>query len=290
MNINACNASNLPIDAAAVIRARNPSSDVADTSMKKHEVADSGGEAGGIAGGPEGGPGRSYCSRDLQHLMIDWGMTNSAWDVDGSGIVDIDDMLQVMNNMGDDAPDAPPEIPPPTPGTNNTLQHVMVDWGQTDSPYDLNADGIVDIDDMLMSINNWEEGSGSAGRVASESNAPPAPPSAIASVDTPPTATPVVSEPPALDAPSAVADPAAPIAAAPVPASSEIDKPLFKSGIRRISAALIERLSAAGYADHPPRNLREIIDGMNLSDQGRKSVLAHLARHYPKGLGVNLRA
>ena len=92
-----------------------------------------------------GTPPRAEKSESLlDQLKADWGKSDSPWDLNGDGTVNVQDFLELLARMsgGNKAPETPPE--PQSP-----LDQLLADWGKSDSPWDLNADGTVDIKDFL---------------------------------------------------------------------------------------------------------------------------------------------
>jgi Ca2+-binding EF-hand superfamily protein len=90
---------------------------------------------------PTGTPPRVEKSESLlEQLKADWGKSDSPWDLNADGTVDVKDFLALLAHMssGDTTPDA-----------QSPLDQLLADWGQSDSPWDLNADGTVDIKDFL---------------------------------------------------------------------------------------------------------------------------------------------
>ena len=101
----------------------------------------------------------------LDALIADWGKKDSPHDLNGDGTVGIQDMLLLLKRMAEDTFGGPPPVadpdtgvtpPPLTPGDvanpggqPDALQALLDDWGKKDSPYDLNGDGTVGIQDML---------------------------------------------------------------------------------------------------------------------------------------------
>ncbi|MHC4209663.1 MAG: hypothetical protein ACYSWT_08115 [Planctomycetota bacterium] len=118
-------------------------------------------------------------------LRADWGKTDSLWDLNGDGTVNVRDFLKVLGMMGGDVGDAPP--PPPTavrpdaeaiPGAvnggehsdhENWLDQLRADWGKTDSPWDLNGDGTVNVRDFLKML----------ARISGGEDAPTPPPTEV---------------------------------------------------------------------------------------------------------------
>jgi Ca2+-binding EF-hand superfamily protein len=112
--------------------------------------------------GDEGAEGKS----PVERLLADWGKTDSAWDLNGDGTVNIRDFLQLLAQTGGGADDAPPITPnlgakaetireglgdidePPDPKT--PVEQLLADWGKAESAWDLNGDGTVNIRDFLQ--------------------------------------------------------------------------------------------------------------------------------------------
>ncbi len=87
----------------------------------------------------------------VQALFADWGKTDSAHDLDGSGKVGIGDYLQLLGTM---SPDAPPQNDSP----QDQVQALFDDWGKADSQWDLNSDGTVNVKDYLQLLGTMESG------------------------------------------------------------------------------------------------------------------------------------
>jgi Ca2+-binding EF-hand superfamily protein len=103
----------------------------------------------------------------LEQLKADWGKTDSPWDLNDDGIVDVRDFLKMLTKMRGGAHDAvPPAVTEVDPNAEVTAKHVddeqpdnktwvdqlRADWGKTDSPWDLNDDGIVNVRDFLKML------------------------------------------------------------------------------------------------------------------------------------------
>lgn len=231
----------------------------------------------------------SYTARDLQHLMADWGVSGSVYDLNGDGTVNVTDMLQMISGIG--GPGRPwepksPSDPAKLPMNANTLAHIQVDWGQTDSRYDINGDGIVNVSDLLHVLSNWDDADG-------------APPTGFTAPDgttvAPPTnvLTPAASEAATATETKTASSAPEPVAATPTPvaaATPETQQTLAPAKLKRLSAAMIERLMNAGYTERPPVNIREIVAKLNLEPTDRRAMMAKLREHYANGLGVNLKA
>ena len=108
----------------------------------------------------------------IDALLADWGQRDSPYDFDGNGIVGAGDLLMLLARLSDGAqkPEPPhgdvagpagPRAPavaeprpsdPPSPGrpSNKHIDALLADWGQRDSPYDFDGNGIVGAADLLM--------------------------------------------------------------------------------------------------------------------------------------------
>jgi hypothetical protein len=210
----------------------------------------------------------------MQGLMNAWGQTNSPYDLNQDGTVDVDDLLCMLSKWPDNqsAVDAPPapdaainsvvaepgvtvgeqpnavalnEPPADTEAPPMTLKGLMAAWGQTNSPYDLNADGVVDVDDLLQWLDNWPDGAGESGPQAAQA--------------------------PASAKPSLSANTSASMA-----------------DIGKLADRLIDRLTAAGFDTQPPTNIREVVDRLNLPPRQTSHIFKRLAAMYPQGMGVNV--
>ncbi|MHC4304467.1 MAG: hypothetical protein ACYSW2_08220 [Planctomycetota bacterium] len=103
--------------------------------------------------------GSSGNKTPLEQLLADWGKTDSPWDLNDDGTVDIRDFLKLLAQNGggtNDTPNIPPHqlhVQGETIAENHKqqspLQQLLADWGKTDSPWDLNGDGTVNIRDFL---------------------------------------------------------------------------------------------------------------------------------------------
>ena len=104
----------------------------------------------------------------LDALLADWGQSDSPHDLDGNGIVGVSDLLMLLASLtegpqqvpkppdGDVPSEARPNAealpeprlsdtsPPERPPTND-LDALLADWGQSDSPYDFDGNGIVGV-------------------------------------------------------------------------------------------------------------------------------------------------
>lgn len=157
-------------------------------------------------------------------------------------------------------PDAPADstaVPPPPaepapqdpPANEFTLPELIKAWGQRNSEYDLNGDGTVNVDDLLIWINKMQ----------SNNNAAAANTGGLKGWS-------LSNE-----------DPASPRAA---------DRSL--AGLTRLADTLADRLLAAGFQSQPPSNLHDILDKLDLSPRQSDFMIKQLNKRYPQGLGVNM--
>jgi hypothetical protein len=57
--------------------------------------------------------------------------------------------------------------------------------------------------------------------------------------------------------------------------------------LRGVADGLYERLAALGHERRPPANLHALLDHLNLARPDRQALLERLAERYPRGLGIN---
>jgi hypothetical protein len=146
---------------------------------------------------------------------------------------------------------APVQGSPSNVDQTPTLQGVLDAWGQTGSTMDLNASGLVDMDDVLQFLNGVPVSSGTP--ESGDSQAPAG----------------LVSH--ASRARSAAAGGLTTAA----------------GSLQKLTDSLIDRLGSVGFKDQPPTNIRQLVDGLNLSPRQSDQMLAKLSARYPNGLGVN---
>ncbi len=116
----------------------------------------------------------------LDALLADWGQSDSPYDLDGDGIVGVSDLLMLLAGLSEGPPKPEPphgdvagaarpsaealaeprlsdhSNPDPTP--TNDLDALLADWGQSDSPYDLDRNGNVGVSDLLMLLSKLSGG------------------------------------------------------------------------------------------------------------------------------------
>jgi hypothetical protein len=119
----------------------------------------------------------------VERLKADWGKADSPWDLNGDGTVNVRDFLKLLAKMAGGANDAlpPPTQPeaeaPPNPvddgdeqtGTGTWADQLRADWGKTDSLWDLNGDGTVNVRDFLKML----------ARISGGEDAPTPPPTEV---------------------------------------------------------------------------------------------------------------
>ena len=104
----------------------------------------------------------SLDSADLSALLAQWGAVgvNEA-DLDGSGVVDDQD-LDLLSQRLDCAVPYPPPPPPLSPDLDgdglvgiSDLLLLLANWGSDDPAIDITRDGVVDWSDQLIVLSNW---------------------------------------------------------------------------------------------------------------------------------------
>jgi Ca2+-binding EF-hand superfamily protein len=104
----------------------------------------------------------------LERMKADWGKSESPWDLNGDGTVNIRDLLHALATMGARVDNASP--PSPTnaqpevqtspqpfddgqqPDRQTWIERLRAHWGETGSPWDLNGDGTVNVRDLLKAV------------------------------------------------------------------------------------------------------------------------------------------
>jgi Ca2+-binding EF-hand superfamily protein len=111
----------------------------------------------------------------IEQLLADWGKADSAWDLNGDGTVNIRDFLKLLAKIGGGVNDArtpptgPAASPEPlsfddakigeTPQSQSPIQQLLADWGKSDSRWDVNGDGTVNIRDFLQLLSKMDKAS-----------------------------------------------------------------------------------------------------------------------------------
>ncbi|MHC4216822.1 MAG: hypothetical protein ACYSU7_00040 [Planctomycetota bacterium] len=109
----------------------------------------------------------------IQQLLDDWGKSDSRWDLNKDGTVNIRDFLQLLGRLGSGphGPQTVPGEPRPhaepvamdldnveQPRPQSPIQQLLADWGKSDSRWDLNGDGTVNIRDFLSMLAKMSHG------------------------------------------------------------------------------------------------------------------------------------
>lgn len=102
----------------------------------------------------------------VQGLNAAWGTDDPRYDLTGDGTVGVDDLLILLNNGGTMQVPVPPDYQP-----EQTVDGLLAAWGTSDPVYDLNGDGKVDVDDLLMLLNG--NGQPEPAEASAEQTAPP---------------------------------------------------------------------------------------------------------------------
>lgn len=87
----------------------------------------------------------------FEGLMAAWGQTDSPYDLNGDGIVDISDLMAFLAAN----PTTPVEENTPSQ-PNLTVEGLLAVWGTDDPIYDLNGDGVVDTSDLVALLAQLE--------------------------------------------------------------------------------------------------------------------------------------
>ncbi|MHC4947893.1 MAG: hypothetical protein ACYTG1_06490 [Planctomycetota bacterium] len=202
----------------------------------------------------------------LAGLLASWGESDTPYDLNVDGTVDVSDLLQwlAQGGPGPAAGDAA-AASGPAPQSDDvaahagddgplTLQGLLDAWGQRDSRYDLNGDHVVNVTDLLQLLAELDQG-GDDGAHAAAATAG--------------------DEPPALDLPGL---------------GRKLG--LFRQArlddrARGLADLIATRLGAAGHADRPPAGLRDFIDELGLDSPQKRVMLQRLIETYPAGSSIN---
>ncbi|MHC4448220.1 MAG: hypothetical protein ACYSXF_10645 [Planctomycetota bacterium] len=129
-----------------------------------------------------------------------------------------------------------------------TLQGLLKSWGQADSPYDLNTDGIVNVLDLIEFLMDHPGPDGSG---------------------------------PDHDVPQ---DSLAAGTRSNVPATLAQER----QRLGQVADSLVGGLVKAGFDEHPPAGIHDMVDALKLTGRQKQHLMSHLDAHYHNGLGVNL--
>jgi hypothetical protein len=258
----------------------------------------------------------------VQGFHEHWGQSDSPYDLNGDGTVNIDDLLQYINSLvgpddepqgtasnaidaGDVEPAAPvepiataipddllptdPNAPTPEPQPP-TIQGFHEYWNQSNAQYDLNQDGTVNIDDLLQFINSLvcvqcPEPTGIPDDHKSQPSAGLTATSSTDAASIAAAATDLDAEPASIEQPT----PPSQVSLG-GPRDTALASAPSLTNVQKLVQTLISRLDENGFKDHPPTNIRELVSRLDLQPAQTDTVLRHLGEHYPQGLGVNVRA
>lgn len=227
----------------------------------------------------------------IDGLKKAWGESDSIYDLNGDGTVNVSDLLKLLAEGGTMAhPDAP-----------LTIDGLLQVWGQSNAAYDLNADGTVNVTDLLQMLAQLGEEPAPADAIA------PAPLAATADpADTPiaastlekPISSTLPAEKPATRIDITGKDPIADTTplrpgnsgnpGIPDPLDALTSYPIRSFGeLRDIAHAIFQRLMGAGYELKPPANIHSVVNQLQLSRPQKQAIIERLAQQYPRGLGIN---
>jgi hypothetical protein len=104
----------------------------------------------------EGSPSAEPPMLTVQGLMAAWGQSESPYDLNGDGVVDLSDLLALLEAGG--------TMPMPDHGDTQTpaltVEGLMAAWGTSDPTFDLNGDGVVDTSDLMALLAQLGQGDG----------------------------------------------------------------------------------------------------------------------------------
>ena len=219
----------------------------------------------------------------MEGLVGAWGQSDSPYDLNSDGTVNVDDLLMFIANYrqhintplpapanDSEADAAEPVVSALTPETapagsvvpdnvltpetpvadadeaagSVTIADIVADWGKRESELDLNGDGLVNVDDLLQFIASMSYSNGAP----TESSQDTASSARLTNANHP------------------------------------------TGSVRNIASltnALLERLEKAGFDKHPPSNIHDLVDRFEFLPHQKGAMLKLLAAKYPDGLGVN---
>ena len=250
----------------------------------------------------------------IEGLTAAWGTDDARYDLNADGTVNVRDLLELLGRLSQPGPpdgtqiggvggtesvtDSGPNPPLPPENAQLTIEGLTAAWGTNDAIYDLNADGTVNVSDLLALLAQLTQ-------APPEADTGPAP--TLIAADDAVSADDGAGEPTPLDLllqawgtdnPEYdlnldgivnVADLLAmlgqmgkddPAAAQSLTAVGRAAAPA--------AASLVSKLEEAGFTKQPPSNIHELLGQLNLASTERAAVLAQLAARYPEGLGLDL--
>ena len=231
----------------------------------------------------------------VQSLLNSWNTSDPQNDLNGDGTVNIFDLFQLISQLDPGKngkaeaalsehpsgaalkpiprPDANPHVKPADDtavaesDTNAlsgadgaaddqsaplTIDGLLAAWNAEGGHYDVNSDGTVNVFDLFQLLASLQPAQPQAG---SGKNAE------IVSADT-------------FDELLNVRTPA--------------EHRLTEQKLQNMADRLTRRLHDAGFVQHPPANLSDILNQIELSDEQRQIMLDRLAHNYPAGLGISM--
>ncbi len=292
----------------------------------------------------------------LHGLLEAWGPTDSPYDLNADKTVNVTDLIQFLldypsgsggangaesvggSGAAADAPvlstapgsDATPEsIPAPPANPLADLKGLYEAWGQTGSPFDLNEDKTVNVNDLIQFLLDYPSGSAADAALSTQEQKP------VDEVDAPAAQDPrtldgllaawgetdsaydvngdatvnvtdlirfLLSMPSGQDQSQAASGPGNHPGGRPENhhgarmVRSHDDHPDVGKArsqqmaqLRQFSDAFLDRLSAAGYESRPPSGLRDHIAGLTNLDDFGKRFLLRQVTAYYRGADVDLR-
>ena len=215
----------------------------------------------------------------VEGLREAWGESDSIYDLNGDGTVNVSDLLKLLAAGGTIAhPDAP-----------LTIDGLLEVFGQSNTAYDLNADGIVNVSDLLQLLaqqgDEIAHGHSHQSAPTSEAAIPGGTTSVESSLEKP-ASNPLPEDNPAASIEITDKDPEVSDAQNP-PVATSLHPFRSISELRDIAQAIFQRLLSAGYELKPPANIHSVVDQLQLSRSQKQAIIERLAERYPRGLGVN---
>jgi len=258
----------------------------------------------------------------IEGLKAAWGTDDARYDLNLDGTVNVQDLLALLAQISGARPQVESGVPgsdgvgpvastadaastpvtPPLPPEEVplTIEGLREAWGTDNARYDLNADGTVNVRDLLALLAQLSGGQ-------SETVADPADTNALATANEKASADNIADEPTPLekllaawgtdnprydlnaDGTVNVQDLLAmlgqmsgghPVTSARLAVAGETARP--------VASSLLKELEAAGFDEHPPSNIHELVGQLNLAPTQRAAVLSQIAARYPDGLGLDV--